>query len=434
MECPINPAELLKLKGFVDLCQKSPQLLNLGQLDFFKKFVESLGGKVPEGQPDFANLGASAKTTSSNTPPSSHSTSGSASASAADSTTTAGEEPTTAGKGAESDPESDLELDNDGCVEPDTDPDQPMGDSSKEPTEEEFDQANDLRSQAACAYGEQKYDEAVKLFSSAIQLNPKSALYYAKRGQAYLKLQKPNACIRDCDRALEINPDSATAYKFRGRANRLLGHWEEAAKDLRQACKLDFDEEADEWLKEVTPNAKKIEQHKQKQDRRRKERELRERQERVRKAQEEKRKAQEEAAAGMGGGPGGMPDFDARAGADLFSAFRDPEVTAAMSDIFANPANISKYQNNPKIMNILMKLYSSPGGGVPGFPGAGGAGGAGGAPGGFPGFPGFAGGFPGFGGPDAGAGAGGGAAGTGAGAGAGAGTGTGGGARVDDLD
>jgi len=36
--------------------------------------------------------------------------------------------------------------------------------------------------------------------------------------------------------------------------NRLLGHWEQAAIDLRQACKIDFDEQADEWLKEVTPH------------------------------------------------------------------------------------------------------------------------------------------------------------------------------------
>ena len=35
---------------------------------------------------------------------------------------------------------------------------------------------------------------------------------------------------------------------------RLLGHFVEAAKDLRLACKIDFDEVADEWLKEVTPN------------------------------------------------------------------------------------------------------------------------------------------------------------------------------------
>ena len=32
---------------------------------------------------------------------------------------------------------------------------------------------------------------------------------------------------------------------------RLLGNFTEAAKDLSTACKIDFDEKADEWLKEV---------------------------------------------------------------------------------------------------------------------------------------------------------------------------------------
>lgn len=35
---------------------------------------------------------------------------------------------------------------------------------------------------------------------------------------------------------------------------RLLGNWLDAAKDLRLACRLDFDDDADEWLKEVQPN------------------------------------------------------------------------------------------------------------------------------------------------------------------------------------
>ena len=80
------------------------------------------------------------------------------------------------------------------------------------------------------------------------------SLLYAKRGQCYLQLRKPNACIRDCTNALKVNPDNAAAYKFRGRAHRLLGHWLEAAQDLRSASKIDFDEQVDEWLKEVTPN------------------------------------------------------------------------------------------------------------------------------------------------------------------------------------
>lgn len=36
----------------------------------------------------------------------------------------------------------------------------------------------------------------------------------------YIKMQKPNAAIRDCDRAISINPDSAQPYKWRGKAHR----------------------------------------------------------------------------------------------------------------------------------------------------------------------------------------------------------------------
>ena len=37
---------------------------------------------------------------------------------------------------------------------------------------------------------------------------------------AYVKLQKPNAALRDVTRAIELNPDSAIAYKWKGRAHR----------------------------------------------------------------------------------------------------------------------------------------------------------------------------------------------------------------------
>ena len=66
---------------------------------------------------------------------------------------------------------------------------------------------------------------------------------------------------------------------------------------------------------------------------------------------------------------------------------QDPEVAAAFQDISANPANIGKYQDNPKVKEIITKLSKKFGGGAggaapggfPGFPGAGGAGGASGA-------------------------------------------------------
>ena len=266
-----------------------------------------------------------------------------------------------------------------------------MGDSSKTPTEEEVDKSGELRSQAAAAYSEQKFQEAIDLYTQAIEINPGNALFHAKRGQAFLKLKKPNACIRDCNKALEINCDSAAAYKFRGRANRLLGNWEEAAKDLRQACKLDYDEETDEWLREVTPNAKKIEQHLLKQQRKKAERERKAEEIRRQKARQHQAK-QQKTTTGAGGFPGGAGGFPGGAGGfpggaggfpggfpagmnmgDLLSGMKDPEVMAALQDIASNPANVEKYMSNPKIAKLIDVVKNSfPGGvsGFPGFPGA----------------------------------------------------------------
>lgn len=279
-------------------------------------------------------------------------------------------------------------------MEPDNDEPQPMGDISKIPTDQERDAASALRSQAAMHFSVQRYEDAVAEYEKAITLNPTNALFYAKRGQAYLKLNKPNACIRDCNRALELNCDSAAAYKYRGRANRLLGNWELAAKDLRQACNIDFDEEADEWLREVTPNAKKLEAHKIKQERKKAEKADRERLERIRRAQEANKKAaeeqqkkeQEQAFSGEGD-----DEFDQT---DLLNAFKDPEIAAAFQDIMSNPANVAKYASNPKIMKIISKVGKAMGNKMPNASAAGGANFPGGFP--FPGFPTTEGGFPNF--------------------------------------
>lgn len=49
----------------------------------------------------------------------------------------------------------------------------------------------------------------------------------------------------------QINDDFGKGYKARGIGKIMLGLWEEAARDLRMATKLDFDEEATVLLRKV---------------------------------------------------------------------------------------------------------------------------------------------------------------------------------------
>ncbi|XP_053472439.1 hsc70-interacting protein-like [Ictalurus furcatus] len=127
----------------------------------------------------------------------------------------------------------------------------------------------------------------------------------------------------------------------------LLGHWEEAAKDLATACKLDYDEDASAMLKEVQPKANKIQEHQCKYESKREESEIRERQERVKNAREEHEKAQREQESRQ-------EEEHKEASQDS----QDPEVMAAFKEVAQNPANISKYQGNPKIMALINKLSS----------------------------------------------------------------------------
>lgn len=371
------PADQLKmLKEFVLLCQTSPDVLHLPELVFYKHYLESLGARIPapkhKATPEQTSHQDEAKTSQDR----------------AEEDQEKEEEP--------EEIESDLELSMDGVIE-DNDEDMPVyADDAAEVTDEMIDEANEKRSAAMDAVSEGRLEDAVDLFTEAIKLNPASSLMYARRANLYLRLNKPKKAIHDCTKAIEHNSDSAQGYKWRGKAYRMLGLWEEAYHDLTLACKLDYDDESNALLHEVTPNAKKIMEHKRKYERVREERELKKRKERIRKAREEYEKMKEQQSShgdtdggfagfpgafpGSGGGMPGMPGLaQLLQDPELLQAFQDPEVAQAFQDVAMNPANISKYQNNPKVQSVINKMATRFGSGdgadgkdfPDGFPGAG---------------------------------------------------------------
>ncbi len=107
-------------------------------------------------------------------------------------------------------------------IEPDNDSPQEMGNPDQEMSESDEEKLSEIRQQATAAFADGDYEKAAGFFTEAIQLNSQSALMFAKRANCYIHLNKPNACIRDCNRAIELNPDSAPAHKFRGRAHRFF--------------------------------------------------------------------------------------------------------------------------------------------------------------------------------------------------------------------
>ncbi|GFZ01198.1 HSP70-interacting protein 1 [Actinidia rufa] len=406
----MDAAKLNQLKQFVEQCKANPSILADPSLSFFADYIQSLGGRLPP---------SAYKTGESPRKPSKSFVVDESDEDIEDIEEEHQPQGTAAAEEEEDEIiESDIELEGE-IVEPDNDPPQKMGDPSVEVTEENRDASQEAKVQAMEAISEGKLEEAIEHLTQAILLNSTSAIMYATRASVYIKMKKPNAATRDANAALEINPDSAKGYKSRGMARAMLGQWEEAAKDLHVASKLDYDEEISAILKKVEPNAHKIEDHRRKYDRLRKEREdrkiERERQRRRAEAQAayEKAKKREQSssssrAGGMPGGfpggmpggfpggmpggmpggfpggmpggmpggfpgsmpggmpggfpgsmPGGMPNIDYSKilnDPELMAAFKDPEVMDALQDVMKDPANLAKHQANPKVAPIIAKM------------------------------------------------------------------------------
>ncbi|KAL4557340.1 hypothetical protein LXL04_035515 [Taraxacum kok-saghyz] len=233
----MDDSKIKELKLFVESCQADPSILHSPSLGFFKSFLQSLGAKIPPASTSNAGNGHTSN---------------------------------------DDIMESDLELDDSDVVKPDIDPPQKMGDLSIEVTDENRDLAQTLKSKAIDAISQGKLNEAIDHLTEAIMMNPTSAILYATRANVFVKLQKPNAAIRDADVALQINADSAKGYKMRGIARAMLGLWEEAARDLGIASNLDYDDEIGSLLKKIEPNVHKIKEHRRKYERLRKEKKAKE--------------------------------------------------------------------------------------------------------------------------------------------------------------
>uniref|UniRef100_A0A8C5XTI1 STI1 domain-containing protein n=1 Tax=Microcebus murinus TaxID=30608 RepID=A0A8C5XTI1_MICMU len=289
----MDPRKVSELRAFVKMCQQDPSILHTEEMSFLREWVEI--------------------------PPASQK---------AKSEETIKEEKTDSEKEPSSG-ESDLEIDNEGVIEPDTDAPQEMADENVEITEERVDQAN------------------VKKVAATEALNDG-------------ELQKAIAWLVDrCHQA-----ESSVALQVERESTQTSGHWEEAAHDLVLACKLDYDEDVSAMLKEVQPRAQKIAEHQRKYEQKLEEREIKERIERVKKHETAQREeeARGQSRAQYGSFPG-MPGMAGMLGLNKIlsdpevpAAMQDPEVMVAFQDVAQNPANMSKYQSNPKVMNLISEL------------------------------------------------------------------------------
>lgn len=87
-------------------------------------------------------------------------------------------------------------------------------------------------------YYQEKYDRMIQDYSTYLDLVPEKPEAYRMLGMGYLKRGIYDPAINNFSRAIDMEPKHITAYAYRGEAYRLLGRDEEAFRDATIAIKL----------------------------------------------------------------------------------------------------------------------------------------------------------------------------------------------------
>jgi tetratricopeptide (TPR) repeat protein len=86
------------------------------------------------------------------------------------------------------------------------------------------------------------YDKAIADYTKAIEINPKNAEAYYSRGNAWYDKGNNEKAIADYTKVIEINPKDAEAYDSRGDAWEKKGNHAKAKADYDKAKELGYTE------------------------------------------------------------------------------------------------------------------------------------------------------------------------------------------------
>jgi tetratricopeptide (TPR) repeat protein len=95
-----------------------------------------------------------------------------------------------------------------------------------------------LSKRATANYMKHNYDQALKDYDKAIQLNPKDGEQFLNRGIVYEEKRDYDRAIQDFDQAIRLNPKSDRFFSFRGNAYLLKRNYEHALQDFDVSVRL----------------------------------------------------------------------------------------------------------------------------------------------------------------------------------------------------
>uniref|UniRef100_A0A8C2Z9A2 Serine/threonine-protein phosphatase n=1 Tax=Cyclopterus lumpus TaxID=8103 RepID=A0A8C2Z9A2_CYCLU len=82
------------------------------------------------------------------------------------------------------------------------------------------------------------YENAIKYYSEALEVNPTNAVYYSNRSLAYLRTECYGYALADATKALEIDKNYIKGYYRRATSNMALGKFKAALKDYETVVRV----------------------------------------------------------------------------------------------------------------------------------------------------------------------------------------------------
>lgn len=84
---------------------------------------------------------------------------------------------------------------------------------------------------------EKEYDEAIEMYSKAIELEPNNAVFYANRSLAHLRMEAFGSALEDGISAVKSDPAYLKGYYRRAAAQMSLGKFKKALSDFELVAK-----------------------------------------------------------------------------------------------------------------------------------------------------------------------------------------------------
>lgn len=99
--------------------------------------------------------------------------------------------------------------------------------------------AGDLLKLGDAAFANGDMSAAIRHYTSALDLDPSTAIFYSKRAAAYVSLKKYAQALKDLDRAVDVDSSFTQGYLSRGKLHRCAQvEWPETAWQLSKSVSV----------------------------------------------------------------------------------------------------------------------------------------------------------------------------------------------------